>query len=178
VLRLLAGWWADSGGEGTGALAALLGGLSVLAALAVGARLGWSDAVGHRLPRRWVAALYPLAVAPAAAAFLLAGRPEALLGGLAGALLHAAVPLLARRLSPGAVGRGDLRLAPALGALLGLLSVAHAAAGLLLTSLLGGLWAVLLVLTGRAGPGDRLALGPWMLLGATAVWLAAPARLL
>ncbi|MCP3426789.1 hypothetical protein NBM05_12440 [Rothia sp. AR01] len=114
---------------------------------------------------------------PAAAAFLLAGLPAALLGGLAGAVLHAAPPLLARAVSPGAVGRGDLRLAPPLGALLGMVSLPHAAAGLLLTALLGGLWAGGLMLAGRLGRRDRIALGPWMILGAALAWCLAPARL-
>lgn len=148
----------------------------VAAFLVVGTVLSVVDAREHRLPRRWVGSLYLLLVPLGTAATLCADRSEALWGGLVGAAAWAVFFGVVRLASPRSMGLGDLRLAPVLGWTTGLVSPAHALAGLLLTFLLAGLWAAALVVARRAGPTTRIAFGPWMLAGTAVAWLL-PLRL-
>jgi leader peptidase (prepilin peptidase)/N-methyltransferase len=71
---------------------------------------------------------------------------------------------LARR---GAMGAGDVKFAAALGAVLGYPLVLH---GLLWGIVAGGLAALLLLVTGRAGRKDTMAYGPYLALAAWLVW--------
>ena len=169
----LRGWW-EQGAWG----AVALGTAGVLAFLVLGAVLAVIDARTHRLPRVWVLPGYPVLGILLGGAFLLGTGPRALLGGLVGAgamgLFYGGIRLA----SPASMGLGDVRLAPLLGWVLGLISPAHALAGLLCTFLLAGLWAGALVLLGRAGAASHVAFGPWMLAGTALTWLTLPARLL
>ncbi|GLW74529.1 hypothetical protein Kpho02_68270 [Kitasatospora phosalacinea] len=79
--------------------------------------------------------------------------------------------LLMALLAP--MGLGDAKLAPSLGAVLGLAGWRAVYAGLLYTWLLAALWAVALLALRRAGRRSELALGPAMLLGTLAAVLAA-----
>jgi len=92
------------------------------------------------------------------------GRPGWAAAGL-GLAAAGALFLLLYLLGRGALGLGDVKLAAALGALLGFPAVL---AGLLAGVLLGGLAAAGLLLTGRAGRRDSFAYGPCLALGA---WL-------
>lgn len=64
------------------------------------------------------------------------------------------------------LGFGDVKLAPALGLLLGWVSWPAVATGTLLAFVAGGLWAAYLLLTRRARGSDRFAFGPFMIMGA------------
>ena len=67
------------------------------------------------------------------------------------------------------MGMGDVKLALPLGAILGWPQVA---VWLLLSFLIGGIFAILLLVTGKARFGKRIAFGPFLVLGfiATLVW--------
>jgi leader peptidase (prepilin peptidase)/N-methyltransferase len=68
------------------------------------------------------------------------------------------------------LGPGDVRLAAALGAVLGTPNVLLAlAAGILA----GGVAALFLLATGRAGRRDRMAYAPYLALGAWLIWTRA-----
>jgi leader peptidase (prepilin peptidase)/N-methyltransferase len=70
----------------------------------------------------------------------------------------------------GALGSGDVKLAAALGAVLGF---PLALSGLLLGVVLGGVAALVLLITRRVGRKDPIAYGPYLALGAWIVWTRA-----
>lgn len=86
-------------------------------------------------------------------------------GGLGGVVLCAAYFLLAIAV-PGGMGMGDVKLAAVIGLLLGWFGWGALAVGALAAFLLGGVYAVGLLITRRARRGSGLPFGPWMLAGA------------
>jgi len=63
------------------------------------------------------------------------------------------------------MGMGDVKLAPALGLILGWVSVGSAAVGLVSGWLIGGVVAIVLILVGRARSGSAIAFGPFLIAG-------------
>ncbi len=90
-----------------------------------------------------------------------AGLGLALAGGL-----FLVIALIGR----GALGSGDVKLAAALGAVLGF---RLALSGLLLGVILGGVAALVLLITRRVGRKDPIAYGPYLALGTWIVWTRA-----
>lgn len=116
----------------------------------------------RRIPDGLVMALLAWAVVQG----LWLGQPGWGLAAL-GLAAAGAIFLLLRILGRGALGLGDVKLAAALGALLGFPAVL---AGILAGILIGGLAAAVLLLSGRAGRKDAFAYGPWLALGAWLVY--------
>ncbi|MFB7946341.1 prepilin peptidase [Kitasatospora phosalacinea] len=136
-----------------------------------GTVLGFVDAAVKRLPD---ALTLPLFLGTAVLVPLTDRDPAvwlrcALAAGGLGLLF-----LLLHLLAP--VGRGDAKLAPALGAALGLAGWRAVYGGLFYMWLVAGLWAVTLLALRRAGRRSELAFGPAMLLGTLAALLAAAHR--
>jgi leader peptidase (prepilin peptidase)/N-methyltransferase len=128
----------------------------------------WIDLDVHRLPvglvvptAWWLGALLVVAT-------VATGEPR-WQGALIGVAVMGGIYLVLGLLPGGGVGGGDVRLAPVIGALLGWLSPAHLAVGLMAGFLIGGLGAVALLVLGRAGLKTSIAYGPAMCLGA---WVA------
>lgn len=97
------------------------------------------------------------------------GRPAlaaGALGGLVGGGLFSLVALAQR----GAMGTGDVKLAAALGAVLGYPLILR---GLFWGVLAAGGAALVLLATRRAGRKDTMAYGPYLALGAWIVWIRA-----
>lgn len=127
--------------------------------------LSWTDLRVRRLPNGLLLALLGLGIIQT----LWLGRPTfpaAGLGLLAGGGLFLLLALLGR----GAMGAGDVKLAAALGAWLGF---PHILPALLYGVLAGGLAALLLLVTHRAGRKDWMAYGPYLALGAWIAWTQA-----
>ncbi|QKW21348.1 prepilin peptidase [Kitasatospora sp. NA04385] len=143
--------------------------LPVLVWLALfGTVLGFVDAAVKRLPD---ALTLPLFLGTAVLVPLADHRPAVWLRcALAAAALGLAFLLLAL-LAP--VGLGDAKLAPSLGAVLGLAGWPAVYAGVLYMWVVAALWAVALLVLRRAGRRSELAFGPAMLLGTLAAVLAA-----
>lgn len=144
--------------------------LAAIAILVTHLVLAWAvilaaavDVEVHRLP--------DLVTLPAAVAAALAAL-AALLHGVPG---HPGTALLAGILTPfillavtlvfGGIGLGDIKLSSALGAVLGWHGLATLADGVILTCLLAGACAVVLLVTGRARRRTPLPLGPFLGLG-------------
>lgn len=140
-----------------------------LAWAVAGTVLAVIDVREHRLPDAIVLRMHLVVVAGLMLAGVLSGSwhwP----GAAAGALVWTAAIGGVWALTRGrAMGFGDVKLAPALGASLGWLGAGAAVTGLLAAWLLGGCWAALALLTRRARPGDAIAFGPCLVLG---FWLA------
>jgi leader peptidase (prepilin peptidase)/N-methyltransferase len=158
VLASLGLWGAYVGWRGPGI------GPAVAALLVTGLLLTISlvDVQVRRIPDPLVLTLLGWALAQV----LWLGQPtlpSAALGLAAGGGLFFVLALIGR----GAMGAGDVKLAAALGALLG---VPLVFSGLLAGVLVGGAAALWLLATGRAGRKDPMAYGPCLALGAWIVW--------
>ncbi|WP_354642120.1 A24 family peptidase [Kitasatospora camelliae] len=148
-------------GAALGAVASWPAGAVLVWAGLLGVVLGFVDAAVHRLPDALT-----LSLAAGTAVLLLAveHRGEVLLRCLLAAavlgLVYGGLALLVP------IGLGDAKLAPALGALLGWYGWDAVLRGQLYAVLLAGGWAVVLLATRRAGRGDALPFGPFLLAGA------------
>ncbi|SEF50666.1 leader peptidase (prepilin peptidase) / N-methyltransferase [Thermomonospora echinospora] len=134
------------------------------------------DAAIKRLPDPLTLPSYPVGAAllGAAAPFTEDGGARylhALIGMAALWLLYAVQWFLV----PGQLGFGDVKLAGVLGLYLGWLGPAAAVAGVLAIHVSSALYALALLLTGRAGPRTQIPFGPFMIAGTLfAVTLYAP----
>jgi leader peptidase (prepilin peptidase) / N-methyltransferase len=131
------------------------------------------DVRTHRLPDRWVLPGYGVAGVLLPVAATVGGDPGRLLPTVGGALGMFVFYLALRLLRPGAMGGGDVKLSGVVGAHLGFLGWDVVLVGALAGFVLGGLFAVVLLLRERAGARTALAFGPWMLAGAWCAILAA-----
>lgn len=136
---------------------------------AISIALALIDIDVHRLPNTIVLS----ALIVAAALFTL----EAILTGNYAALLRAGIGMVAlfafyfllALVYPGGMGFGDVKLAAVLGIYLGWLGWGELIVGAFAAFLLGGLFAVGLMIFKRAGRKSAIPFGPWMLGGA---WIA------
>jgi leader peptidase (prepilin peptidase)/N-methyltransferase len=131
--------------------------------------LGFVDVAVHRLPDRltmvaYAGALVPLAVA-AAVGRDLAGLGWAVVGGAGLAAFY----FLLWFINPSGFGFGDVKLALALGTVLGWYGWVVVVFGAAACSLLGGVTALSLWATGRVGRKDSVPYGPSMMIGAWAI---------
>ena len=145
-------------------------GLLVLAGLLLVA-LGAVDIVHHRLPDAITFAALPLAAAAVAVTAVAApgsGSPlSALLSATALGLSFGAVA----HFSPASMGRGDVKLIPTLGLLMGYVSVQAALGGLLIAFVLGSAVSLAGLATRRLRLRSAIPLGPYLLFGCWSVLL-------
>ena len=126
----------------------------------------------QRLPNAITLPLFVSGAVLLTAAGALAGDGAAVLRAGAGALILGGAYLAMALAVRGGMGMGDVKLAAVLGLHLGFLGWAELAVGGIGAFLLGGLYGVVLLLTGRARRGTGVPFGPWMLLGALVAVLA------
>lgn len=119
----------------------------------------------RRIPNVLVLAL----LAWAAVQVLWLGQPSPAAAAL-GLLVAGGLFLLLALIRRGAMGWGDVKLAAALGAMLGWPLVVQ---GLLYGALAGGAAALVLLVTRRVKRKDYIAYGPYLALGAWIVWTGA-----
>jgi leader peptidase (prepilin peptidase) / N-methyltransferase len=158
-----------------GALAARVHPGLVLAAacwLAVCAvALAWIDVATQRLPDVLTVPAYAgtvvLLLAAAAASGHWAVLLRALLGGLALAGAYLALAVISR----GAVGLGDAKLSASLGTMLAWSGWPPLAGGVFAGFLLGAVYGLSLLVSGRATRGQRIPFGPFMVAGTLLVLL-------
>lgn len=86
---------------------------------------------------------------------------HAIVGGGAGFLIFLALALIGRR----SLGFGDVKLAGMLGMMTGVFGPVAFGQWLVLSFLLGGAFAVLMVATRRMSAKDSIAFGPWLIIG-------------
>lgn len=144
---------------------------AVLYLAAVAVALALIDLAVHRLPDAIVLPSYPVVAALLALASWNPGG-----GSDWGALLRAGIGgtglltfyLAAALIHPAGMGLGDVKLAGVLGMVLAWFGWGAFAVGATAAFLLGALFSVGLLVTGRAGRTSGIPFGPWMLLGAFA----------
>ena len=133
---------------------------------AIGVALALIDLDTHRLPNAIVLPSYPVLGALLALASWGTGDWSALVRAVVGGTALWAAYFGLCLAHPRGMGFGDVKLAGLLGGALAWLGWGPFAVGAFGAFLLGGLFAVALLVTGRAHRGSGIPFGPWMLLGA------------
>lgn len=145
----------------------ILPGLLYLVAISVA--LALIDVDVKRLPDAIVLPSYPVALALLTLASWNPGGDSdwgALLRALIGGVVLYLVYFVTVLVYPAGMGFGDVKLAGVLGLYLGWFGWGALAVGWFSAFLLGGLFSVVLLVTGRAGRKTGIPFGPWMLAGA------------
>ena len=137
---------------------------------AVSVALAVIDADTRTLPNRIVLPAYPVSLALLAAASAGSGDWGALVRALAGAAILFVFYLALALAYPSGMGFGDVKLAGVLGLFLGWLGWGPLVLGAVAAFVLGGVFSVVLLATGRVGRKSGIPFGPWMLAGA---WVGA-----
>lgn len=134
--------------------------------LGIGGWLTVIDVRTHRLPNRIVlptlGAVLALAGIDAAATGQASAVTRSLLGMVILGGFYAALRLLGRE----GMGGGDVKLAAAIGVVLGWHGWQQLAVGAASAFVLGALYATVLIMLRRASGSTRIAFGPWMIIGA------------
>ena len=159
---------AETGAAHLGAGILLLVALLYLAAISV--TLSLIDLDTHKLPNSIVLPSYLVGAVLLGASGLLAGDGRALLTALVGAAAAFAFYFILAIAIPGGMGFGDVKLAGVLGLFLGFLGWQELVVGVFAAFVVGGLFALALVIVRRAGRKSGIPFGPWMIVGA---WIGA-----
>jgi leader peptidase (prepilin peptidase) / N-methyltransferase len=156
------------GGSATGGevAASVLVLVAFLYLVAISVVLGLIDIDVHKLPNRIVLPSYLVIGALLTGAAALGNDWGALLRAAGGLAALWALYLVLALVYPGGMGFGDVKLAGLLGAYLGWVGWGALAVGAFAAFLLGGLFAIALVLARRAHRTSGIPFGPWMLAGA------------
>jgi leader peptidase (prepilin peptidase) / N-methyltransferase len=97
---------------------------------------------------------------------ILSGDYSALITGAIGLVVLFALYFAMAIAYPGGMGFGDVKLAGVLGLYLGFLGWGPLVVGAFAAFLLGGIFAIALVVAGKATRKNGIPFGPWMLAGA------------
>ena len=124
------------------------------------------DLEHHRLPNAIVLPSYVVGGVLLAASSILVGDWSALVRAAIGLTSLFAFYLIAALSYPGGMGFGDVKLAGVLGLYLAWLGWGEFAVGAFAAFLLGGVFAVVLLVTRRVQRTGGIPFGPWMLAGA------------
>jgi leader peptidase (prepilin peptidase) / N-methyltransferase len=137
----------------------------------VGVALTFIDLDVHRLPDLIVLPSYPIAFVLLLVPTVVSSQWGWLLRAVSAALVLFVVYLVLALVSPGGggLGYGDVKLAGVLGLLLGWLGWGTVIVSVVAAFVIGGVIALILLLSGRASRSTQIAFGPSMILGA---WVA------
>jgi leader peptidase (prepilin peptidase)/N-methyltransferase len=157
-----------SGGASTLAISAPM--LIAFAYLAViSLALALIDIDVHRLPNTIVLPAFIVAAVLISLEAVLTDNYGSLLRAGVGMVALFVLYFLLAFIYPGGMGFGDVKLAAVLGIYLGWLGWGELVVGAFSAFLLGGIFAIVLMIFRRAGRKTAIPFGPWMLLGA---WIA------
>jgi leader peptidase (prepilin peptidase)/N-methyltransferase len=165
----LARWHAADAAQLTASILELVAFL-YLAAISI--TLALIDLDTNKLPNAIVLPSYVVGGVLLGAASVITRDWSQLVTMFAGGAALFALYFVVALISPRGMGFGDVKLAGVLGLFLAHLGVAQLVVGAFAAFLLGGLFAVVLLVTGRARRGSGIPFGPWMLAGA---WFGAVA---
>lgn len=133
---------------------------------AVSIVLALIDLDTHTLPNRIVLPSYVVGVLLLGVTGLISGNHDGIYRGLFGMTALALFYFGMALIYPGGMGMGDVKFAGVLGLFLGYLGWDVLLVGAFSAFVLGGLFALALILTRRANRTSGIPFGPWMLTGA------------
>lgn len=133
---------------------------------AVGIALALIDLDFRRLPNAIILPSYAVLAVLFGAAALITGDGAAALRVLIGGATLWGIYFILAVARPGGMGFGDVKLAGLLGGAMAWLGWGSLVVGAFSAFLLGGLFAIGLLVAGRAGRASKVPFGPWMILGA------------
>jgi leader peptidase (prepilin peptidase)/N-methyltransferase len=143
------------------------------AALAVAcALLVVIDLADHRLPNAVIGPMYPIFFGLLALTAAVTGQWADLLRACVAALAVTVVYFVLAYIAPSGMGLGDVKLSGLLGGFLGWLGWPEVLTGTLAAFVIGGLFALVLLVARRARRDTAFPFGPWMVAGAVvgAAW--------
>jgi leader peptidase (prepilin peptidase)/N-methyltransferase len=140
--------------------------LAFLYLAAVGSLLAFVDVAVKRLPDPYTLPSYLIGPALLGVAALAGAGPVRLGHAVIGLAVMWALYAVQHLFAPGAIGWGDVKLSGVLGLYLGWLGAPAWWLGVLAGFVLGGLYAVGLLITRRASRKSEIPFGPFMLAGA------------
>lgn len=153
-----------------GVLTGRVGGDAVLpaflATMAAGTAISIVDLRERRIPNRMLLVAGPVVTALLVAGLLLRGEPSRLLAVLVGAAALFVLYFVIALIVPAAMGMGDVKLAALLGGALGAVGLTGWLLGLVAAFLIGGVVAIIALVTRRVGVRGSIPFGPWMVAGA------------
>ncbi|MCU1557989.1 MAG: prepilin peptidase [Microbacteriaceae bacterium] len=149
-------------------VAGLLALSSFLYLAAITVALALIDIDTHKLPNRIVLPAYVVSAVLLVAASIVSGQFDSLLRAAMAMAALALVYFIMAFAYPGGMGLGDAKLAGVIGIYLGWVGWGALVVGALSAFLLGGLYAVILLILRKANRKSGIPFGPWMLAGA---WL-------
>jgi leader peptidase (prepilin peptidase)/N-methyltransferase len=165
----VAWWWTAHSSLPTSVSGLVASGLALVGFLylsAITISLTLIDLDVHRLPDAIVLPAYVVLAVLLGASSLLTGDLAALGRAAGGAAALAAFYLVLAFVKPGAMGLGDVKLAGVLGLALAWLGWPQLVVGAFAAFVTGGVFALILLATGRASCASGIPFGPWMLVGA------------
>jgi leader peptidase (prepilin peptidase)/N-methyltransferase len=133
---------------------------------AISLALALIDLDTRRLPNRIVLPSYGVGIGLLAIASVLSGDYSALLSAVVGGAALFVAYFVMALIHPGGMGLGDVKLAGVVGIFVGYAGLGPLLVGAFSAFVLGGLFALLLVVLRRAGRKSGIPFGPWMLAGA------------
>ncbi|MFF2053032.1 prepilin peptidase [Leifsonia sp. NPDC058194] len=150
--------------------AAIVGGILSLSAYlylaAISVALALIDIDTHRLPNAIVLPSYLVGLVLLSSSALISGQPAVLVPTAAGLAIAFVVYFVLWLVYPRGMGFGDVKLAGVLGMYLGFAGWPAIIVGLFAAFVLGGAFAIGLVVLRKVDQGSGIAFGPWMLAGA------------
>ena len=164
-------WWVAArgavvAGETTDLPTTALVLVALLYLMAISIALTCIDLETHTLPNRIVGPAYAVVVVLFTGASVTSGDWSALGRGAVGLAVLGLFYFVLAVAVPGGMGLGDVKLAGVLGFVLAYLGWGPLVVGAFAAFLLGGTFAIVLLLTGRAGRRSGIPFGPWMVAGA------------
>lgn len=161
VAGVVVGWSANRADVGTWTMIGL-----GFAIVPMGA-LFTIDVFEHRLPRQ----IALTATVPLILLAMIESGPASREGVLIAAGINTLIALGLRWATRGSLGQGDVMVSPMLGALVGCFDPWSLATLWLSASILGAVWSIGLIMSGRRSKSDHIAYGPFLIVGAlAAVW--------
>lgn len=131
----------------------------------------WIDLLIHRLPRQVSYAILAAGLPFLVVAGLVEDEPERIGTALLGLLLATVIMGILYLVGRGALGAGDVRLAPTLGLYLGWHGLEEVVYGIFLGFLLAAVISIGLLITRRLGRKDEIPMGPFLVLGTLIVFV-------
>ncbi len=149
-----------------GAISAALLIVAFLYFAAISVALSAIDLDVHRLPNAIVLPAYAVGAVLLGGSAIAGANLVGLASMAAGSGALVLFYLILALVRPGGMGMGDVKLAGVIGLFLGALGWGPLVVGVFAAFLLGGLYGLALIITGRASRKSGVPFGPWMLGGA------------